>query len=346
MALPERRVRAPAIVRPAGDSPKLPLTLGGAVLCGLAGYFVVVARCSPDASEPEVDNQAAVAPADAGVTARVTPDAGRPAAAPPTPAPQGPSLPVTVRAGAFMGCADGEEINLAPADCDVPAGVEASLRARLAVVLAQCPSAAVAARDPQAALSLGLRVDRTRRRVAVLLGRSSTVAEKVTFVPCVRDALGPMEDLWSVAAQHPRYLWYFTARFGPLPAGFVAPTAAPVPVPVPVPEPAPAPVAAPPPPAPVAAPTAPPPATTPATTSAEAPAGLPAPAEILRMRVITRTTTVWNVTIVRDAPRVGAVVARLPHGTAVEIVDRRGGWYAIRWDRDHTGWAFREPLGQ
>jgi hypothetical protein len=257
-------------------------------------------------------------------------------------------VPVTVRAGAFMGCADGEEINLAPADCDVPAGVEASLRARLGVVLAQCPSAAVAARDPQAALSLGLRVDRTRRRVAVLLGRSSTVAEKVTFVPCVRDALGPMEDLWSVAAQHPRYLWYFTARFGPLPAGFVAPTTAPapLPVPVPVPEPAPAPVAAPPP-APVAAPPpAPVAAPAPAPAPAEAPAGLPAPAEILRMRVITRTTTVWNVTIVRDAPRVGAVVARLPHGTAVEIVDRRGGWYAIRWDRDHTGWAFREPLGQ
>lgn len=338
MACPERRVRAPAIVRPAGDSPKLPLTLGGAVLCGLAGYFVVVARCSPDATEPEIDNQAAVDPVDAGAIARATPDAGRPVAVPTPSAPQGPMVPVTVRAGAFMGCADGEEINLAPADCDVPAGVEASLRARLAVVLAQCPSAAVAARDPQAALSLGLRVDRTRRRVAVLLGRSSTVAEKVTFVPCVRDALGPMEDLWTAAAQYPRYLWYFTARFGPLPAGFVAPTAAPAPAPAPVPPPVAAPVASPPPPAPAPAPTTPAPA--------EVPAGLPTSAEILRMRVITRTTTVWNVTIVRDAPRVGAVVARLPHGTAVEIVDRRGGWYAIRWDRDHTGWAFREPLGQ
>lgn len=337
-------MRAPTIVRPAGDSPKLPLTLGGAVLCGLVGYFVVVARCSPDASEPEPDNQAAVDAVDAAVTARAAPDAGRPTAAPTPPAPRGPTVPVTVRAGAFMGCADGEEINLAPADCDVPAGVEASLRARLAVVLAQCPSAAVAARDPQAALSLGLRVDRTRRRVAVLLGRSSTVAEKVTFVPCVRDALGPMEDLWSVAAQHPRYLWYFTARFGPLPAGFVAPTVAPAPIvaPTPVAAPAPAPVAAPAP-APVAVP-GPTPVAAPA--PAEVPAGLPTPAEILRMRVITRTTTVWNVTIVRDAPRVGAVVARLPHGTAVDIVDRRGGWYAIRWDRDHTGWAFREPLGQ
>jgi hypothetical protein len=336
-------VRAPAIVRPAGDSPKLPLTLGGAVLCGLAGYFLVVARCSPDSTEPEPDTQAAVDPVDAGVVARATPDAGRPVAAPTPPAPQGPMVPVTVRAGAFMGCADGEEINLAPADCDVPAGVEASLRARLGVVLAQCPSAVAAARDPQAALSLGLRVDRTRRRVAVLLGRSSTVAEKVTFVPCVRDALGPMEDLWSVAAQHPRYLWYFTARFGPLPADFVAPSAAapiavPVPVPAPVPAPAPAPVPVPAP-APVVAPA-------PIAAPAEVPAGLPTPAEILRMRVITRTTTVWNVTIVRDAPRVGAVVARLAHGTAVEIVDRRGGWYAIRWDRDHTGWAFREPLGQ
>lgn len=64
------------------------------------------------------------------------------------------------------------------------------------------------------------------------------------------------------------------------------------------------------------------------------------------MRVIGRATTVWSSTIVRDAPRTGAVVARLPQGTAVELVDRRGGWFAIRWGGDHAGWAFREPLGQ
>ena len=74
--------------------------------------------------------------------------------------------------------------------------------------------------------------------------------------------------------------------------------------------------------------------------------GLPSAGDILRMRVIARTTTVWDATIVRDAPRTGAIIARLPRGTAVEIVDRRGGWYAIRWDHDHAGWAFREPLGQ
>ena len=56
----------------------------------------------------------------------------------------------------------------------------------------------------------------------------------------------------------------------------------------------------------------------------------------------------WGVAIIRDAPRTGAIVGRLVQGTAVEMVDRRGGWYAIRWGRSGTnvGWTFRDAIGQ
>ena len=59
-----------------------------------------------------------------------------------------------------------------------------------------------AATDPSKVLSLGLRVDFPRRRVASLLGRSSTVPDKVSYVPCVNNALGALDEVWRGQAPH------------------------------------------------------------------------------------------------------------------------------------------------
>jgi hypothetical protein len=67
---------------------------------------------------------------------------------------------------------------------------------------------------------------------------------------------------------------------------------------------------------------------------------------MLRMRVIAAATVAWSTAIVRDTPRSGPITARLPQGTAVEIVDRRGSWFGIRWDRSHAGWTFGPAIGQ
>ena len=325
----------PRIVRAKSDASRWPVALLGAVIFGAVGYRGAKAVRWPGVEE--ADAPATTTEPDAPTTPST--DAGA-VVAPPRPvavADAGPRVPVRVNAGSLSGCGDGEETDLAPSACDAPAAVEAALRARLTDVLSQCPAALDAARDPSRTLSIGLRVDRPRRRLAVLLGRSSSVADRLSYVACVREQLGPMDDLWPLAAAHPRYLYYFVARFGPLVAGEVPPAATPAPVAAPMAAPVAAPVVA-----PVVAPPVAPPAATPE------PAGLPTVLELQRMRALGNATVTWGVAIIRDAPRTGAIVGRLVQGTAVEMVDHRGGWYAIRWGRSGTnvGWTFRDAIGQ
>lgn len=332
------------VERAKSDSPRLPLTLAGVLVCGFLGYRG--AKALPWVAEgeggPEHGNTNE--PVGGGTEPTAAADAGR--ATVPVAAPVAPRAPVRVNAGALQGCGDGEETDQAPSACDAPAAIEAALRARLTEVLSACPSAMEAAREPSRMLSIGLRVDRPRRRVAVLLGRSSSVADRLSYVACVREHIGPMDALWPLPAAHPRYLYYFVARFGPL--GANTPVATPVAAPEPAPVAAPTPVA--PTPAPVAptpAPVAPTPAPTPEPAPTPAPATLPTAQELQRMRSLGNATVTWSVAIVRDAPRTGAIVGRLVQGTAVELVDRRGGWHAIRWGGgSHVGWTFREAIGQ
>ncbi len=317
------------VERAKSDSPRLPFTVAGVALCGVLGFYG--AKAIPWVAEgeggPEHGNTNE--PVGVGTEPAGAVDAGR--ATVPVAAPAAPRAPVRVNAGALQGCGDGEETDQAPSACDAPAAVEAALRARLTEVLSQCPSAMEAAREPSRMLSIGLRVDRPRRRLAVLLGRSSSVADRLSYVACVREQIGPMDALWALPAAHPRYLYYFVARFGPLGAGDVVPPRPVAVTPVAV---APTPVA----PTPVApTPTEP----------APAPAGLPTAQDLQRMRSLGNATVAWSVAIIRDAPRTGAIVGRLVQGTVVEMVDRRGGWHAIRWGGgSHVGWTFREAIGQ
>ena len=325
------------VERAKSDSPRLPLTMLGVALCGVLGYRGALSVRWPREMESGAGLVSVLEPViDVATTDAV--DAGRAVVLPVVAA--GPRVPVRIPTGVLQGCGDGEETNLAPSECDAPAALEAALRTRLTEVLSQCPIALDGARDPSRTLSIGLRVDRPRHRMAVLLGRSSTVADRLSYVACVREQLGPMDNLWPLAAAHPRYLYYFVARFGPLVATPVV--AAPVVVaPVVV-----APVVA----APVvAAPVvAAPVVAAPVVAATPEPAGLPTVLELQRMRSIGAATVTWGVAIIRDAPRTGAIVGRLVQGTAVEMVDRRSGWYAIRWGHGGTsvGWTFRDAIGQ
>ena len=300
------------VERAKSDSPRLPLTMLGVALCGALGYRGALSVRWPREMESGAGLVSVLEPVIDVATTDVV-DAGRAVVLPVVAA--GPRVPVRIPTGVLQGCGDGEETNLAPSECDAPAALEAALRTRLTEVLSQCPIALDGARDPSRTLSIGLRVDRPRHRMAVLLGRSSTVADRLSYVACVREQLGPMDNLWPLAAAHPRYLYYFVARFGPLVATPVV--AAPV----------------------VAAPVV---AATPE------PAGLPTVLELQRMRSLGAATVTWGVAIIRDAPRTGAIVGRLVQGTAVEMVDRRSGWYAIRWGHGGTsvGWTFRDAIGQ
>jgi hypothetical protein len=57
---------------------------------------------------------------------------------------------------------------------------------------------------------------------------------------------------------------------------------------------------------------------------------------------------VWEVALVRDAPKTGSVVARLPRGTAVRIGPVKDGWYPVRYGDGFSGdgWVYRAAIGK
>jgi hypothetical protein len=56
----------------------------------------------------------------------------------------------------------------------------------------------------------------------------------------------------------------------------------------------------------------------------------------------------WEVAIVRDSPRTGAVVARLQRGTKVKVGTGQDGWYRVQYGADMTseGWVYRGAIGK
>lgn len=59
-------------------------------------------------------------------------------------------------------------------------------------------------------------------------------------------------------------------------------------------------------------------------------------------------TVGWEVALVRDVPKTGAVVARLPRGTKVKLGAIKDGWYAIKYGDGLTsdGFVYRGAIGR
>jgi len=59
-------------------------------------------------------------------------------------------------------------------------------------------------------------------------------------------------------------------------------------------------------------------------------------------------TVGWDVALVRDVPKTGGVVARLPRGTKVKLGASKDGWYAIKYGDGFAseGWVYRSALGR
>ena len=56
----------------------------------------------------------------------------------------------------------------------------------------------------------------------------------------------------------------------------------------------------------------------------------------------------WEVALVRDTPKVGGVVARLPRGTKVKLGASKEGWYSVKFGDDfgEGGWVYRGAIGR
>jgi hypothetical protein len=57
---------------------------------------------------------------------------------------------------------------------------------------------------------------------------------------------------------------------------------------------------------------------------------------------------VWETALVRDAPRSGAIVARLQRGTKLKLGTAKDGWYPIKFGPDFAsdGWVYRGAIGK
>jgi len=57
---------------------------------------------------------------------------------------------------------------------------------------------------------------------------------------------------------------------------------------------------------------------------------------------------IWEVAIVRDAPKTGKVVARLQHGAELRLGAVKDGWYPVKFGDGFTsdGWVYRGAIGR
>lgn len=57
---------------------------------------------------------------------------------------------------------------------------------------------------------------------------------------------------------------------------------------------------------------------------------------------------VWEVAIIRDAPKTGKVVARLQRGSTLRVGPVKDGWYPVRYGEEFSGdgWVYRGAIGR
>jgi len=156
-------------------------------------------------------------------------------------------------------------------------------------------------------LSIGFDVDFRQKAVKVMSGKSTTVPKEraEALLKCAETAFGKV-NLGEVAHKHRRYLIFYTATFG---GGDKAAE--------PSSEKA-AEKAA------VEGPVA-------ATTTSETPAAGFA-------------NVVWDVVLVRDAPKTGTVVGRIMRGSKVKVISHQGEWYRVAFGATE-GWVYRGTIG-
>lgn len=84
------------------------------------------------------------------------------------------------------------------------------------------------------------------------------------------------------------------------------------------------------------------------TEKAEKPEAAPADENKPAPAVAGEASVAWEVALVRDAPKVGGVVARLPRGTKVKLGAMKDGWYSVKFGDDFStdGWVYRGAVGR
>jgi hypothetical protein len=216
---------------------------------------------------------------------------------------------MTVNHGVLLSCRgdDGETMK-GVAACGGLAGFDGIAQPRLRK-LSTCPAANG---STSGKLSVVFNLDFTSHRVAAEVGKSSTVPDTQGFSTCVKTAFQGV-SLGALDHQNSRYTIAYNVQFSPSEHGGSAPS------------------------------------TGPSGPSDGVPAAVvtPAPSPPSAKAAVDDSSVevAWEVAIVRDAPRTGAVVARLPRGTKVKLGTSQEGWYKVEYGTGE-GWVYRGAVGR
>jgi hypothetical protein len=175
----------------------------------------------------------------------------------------------------------------------------------VAVPRIQAMARCPAARGASGKLSLGFDIDFRAKSVHLLLGKSTNLPRD-TADALVHCAEPTFEAaaLNGLAHDHRAYTVFYSARFGENAATASTPSTASAPE----------------------KPSAPASASAPATTDANS------------------ALIAWDVALLRESPKSGAIVERLLKGAKVKVLGHDGSWYHVQYGTIH-GWVFREAIG-
>jgi hypothetical protein len=233
------------------------------------------------------------------------------AAAPPAEPPS-----VAVNRGVILSCKteDGDALKGAK-ECGPVSGFDGIAQPRLRK-LASCPAAAGASGK----LSVVFNIDFPSNKVSVEIGKSSTVVNVEGFGSCVRTGFQGV-SLGALDHQNPHYALFYSLNFGskdatPSSASNASSSAMPA-------------------------------QSASGGSLASATTGTPTTAAPVPMDDAS-ALVVWEVAIVRDAPRTGQVLARLPRGTKVNLGAGQDGWFKVKYGADMSseGWVYRGAIGR
>lgn len=154
-------------------------------------------------------------------------------------------------------------------------------------------------------------------KVSVEIGKSSTVANVEGFGACVRTGFQGV-SIGALDHQNPRYALFYSLNFGAKDATGSASGAVASATPVQSGS------------------------SGSATVATGAPTAAPVPMDDSSAQVV------WEVAIVRDAPRTGQVLSRLPRGTKVALGAGQDGWFKVKYGADlsNEGWVYRGAIGR
>jgi len=287
----------------------------------LAGVHLGPAAPSePSAASAATPSSSSPPHADAPVESAMAATAP-PASAPPAPQPSASPPPaeipvVTANRGIVLSCkTEDGEAKKGVAACGPVAGFDAIAQPRLRK-LAACPAALGA----NGKLSIVFNIDFPSNRVAVEIGKSSTVANVDSFASCVKPAFQGV-SLGALDHQNPRYALFYSVVFAPKDGRVATGAGSATPTP------------------------SSPPAANP---SGGTPASTPAAPSPMADSDDGTAQVVWEVAIVRDTPRTGQVLARLQRGTKIRLGAGQDGWYRVKYGTDFAseGWVYRGAIGK